>query len=95
MDVVTLFFLYIGFIASYVFILLFGELDMFQGTPVSFAYWLMTEGICEGFVRSVYKLFGDRGDPITKIQMGHIVCAILVTVEWSYTVCNKTMFLKR
>lgn len=48
MDALTLFLAYLGLIAGLVFVLLFGELHAFQGTPVARCHSFLTVDIFQG-----------------------------------------------
>lgn len=48
MDLLLFGMLYLGGAALLVFILLFGETPLFQGTPVSAAHWFLTDGLWTG-----------------------------------------------
>lgn len=39
---------YVAGVLLLVFIMLFGESELFARTPVSWAHWLITSGICQG-----------------------------------------------
>ena len=48
MELITFVFVYLAGTAAFIFVLLFGENLFFQGTPVAWAHWLLTQGIWEG-----------------------------------------------
>jgi hypothetical protein len=48
MDFINFVLVYLSIVLAFVFVLLFGELTVFAGTPISFLNWLITSGICSG-----------------------------------------------
>ena len=48
MELLTFTLLYIGGVLTFVFLLLFGEASVFEGTPVGWCHWLITSGIFSG-----------------------------------------------
>ncbi|KAK9835458.1 hypothetical protein WJX74_000497 [Apatococcus lobatus] len=61
MNLVEFGFVYVGLLGLFIFILLFGETPLFQGTPVSFVHWLITSGIWEGVWLVAGKICGNWG----------------------------------
>lgn len=49
MDFITFLSLYIGGLALFIFVSLFGDSSIFRGTPVHWLHWLVTKGCCQGF----------------------------------------------
>ena len=49
MTILPFIFLYLVCTVVFIFVLLFGENVIFQGTPVSWLHWLITQGSWEGF----------------------------------------------
>jgi palmitoyltransferase len=49
MDLISFIYLYFGVTVLFIFVLLFGENLIFQGTPVAWLHWLLTQGIWDGF----------------------------------------------
>lgn len=49
MDFLTFLAIYIGGLALFIFVSLFGDSSAFRGTPLHSLHWLFTKGCCQGF----------------------------------------------
>ncbi|KAA6424267.1 MAG: putative S-acyltransferase [Trebouxia sp. A1-2] len=49
MEILTFLAFYIGGLALFIFVSLFGDSSAFRGTPVHWLHWLFTKGCCQGF----------------------------------------------
>ena len=61
MDLLVFAALYVAFMLALVFVLLWGEHEAFVGTPVAWAHWLLSSGVCEAAERAAGRLCGERG----------------------------------
>lgn len=61
MELVTFAGLYVLVVIGFVFVMLFGEHEWFLSTPVSWAHWLITSGMCQGIEWAALKLCGEKG----------------------------------
>ena len=48
MEFFPLLFSYLAVFALVLFLLLFGESEMFEGTPVAAVHWCVSDGVCSG-----------------------------------------------
>jgi hypothetical protein len=61
MDAIQFVAVYIGIIALFLFIMLFGEMQCFESTIVAKAHVLLTGGACQLGAAGVTRCFGERG----------------------------------
>ncbi|GIL45486.1 hypothetical protein Vafri_2721 [Volvox africanus] len=61
MDIFVFTIAYLSATAFFIFILLFGESPVFNGTPVAWLHWLVTTGICNVLEFLLLRVCGARG----------------------------------